>query len=94
MDLFIRAQNTESLTKISNIQYLNRNKKHFIATYYDNLKILGEYKSKERVLQILDEIEKMIQINININMNYNETDLYLKSLFLSNIVKIYEMPKD
>ena len=66
MDLWIRSQDRESLTKVSNVEYTYKKGdlytdvrgKHYIGTYYDNLKILGEYKSKERALEVLDEIQK------------------------------------
>lgn len=65
MNLWIRSQDKESLTKVSNVEYTYKEGnlytdvrgKHYIGTYYDNLKILGEYKSKERALEVLDEIQ-------------------------------------
>lgn len=66
MDLWIRSQDRESLTKVSDVEYTYKKGdlytdvrgKHYIGTYYDDLKILGEYKSKERALEVLDEIQK------------------------------------
>lgn len=68
MDLWIRSQDRESLTKVSDVEYTYKKGdlytdvrgKHYIGTYYDNLKILGEYKSKERALEVLDEIQRYI----------------------------------
>lgn len=65
MELWIRSQDKKSLTKVSNVEYTYEEGnlytdvrgKHYIGTYYDNLKILGEYKSKERALEVLDEIQ-------------------------------------
>ena len=89
MDLWIRSQDKESLTKVSNIQYTYEkgnlytdvNGKHYIGTYYDNLKILGTYKTKERALEVLDEIQKMDFAN-----NLNVT--------LTTYGYVYEMPKE
>ena len=61
MELWIRSQDKECLVKISNIQYIYKNYIHGLGTYYDNLKILGEYKTKERAIEVLDEIEKLIK---------------------------------
>lgn len=68
MELWIRSQDKESLTKVSNVEYTYKEGnlytdvrgKHYIGTYYDNLKILGEYKSKERALEVLDEIQSYL----------------------------------
>ena len=54
----MRSQDKECLINISNIQYVYKNNMHGLGTYYDNLKILGEYKSKERALEVLDEIQE------------------------------------
>lgn len=69
MNLWVRSQDKESLVKISNIQYILRKEidcgisteYHYIGTYYDNLKILGTYKTKERALEVLDEIQDLLQ---------------------------------
>ena len=69
MELWIRSQDKESLTKVSNVEYTYKEgdlytdvrRKHYIGTYYDNLKILGEYKTKERALEVLDEVQDLLQ---------------------------------
>lgn len=102
MDLWIRSQDRESLTKISNIQYSFVNKCHFIGTYYDNLKILGKYKTKERALEVLDEIQNMIYINklFNADINAFQKSLEIEGYTEQEIVKAlrtistYEMPKE
>lgn len=72
MELWIRIQNKECLIKISNIQYCFLNKEHCIGTYYDNLKILGIYKTKERVIEILDEIQDFLEGARSKNMVFYE----------------------
>ena len=63
MDLWIRSQDKRILQKVDNI-YLNAN--------YDNRRIctndsrdyesdLGEYKTKERALEVLDEIQNILK---------------------------------
>lgn len=68
MELWIRSQDRECLVKISNIQYVLKRETncgisteyHYIGTYYDNLKILGTYKTKERALDVLNEIQNIL----------------------------------
>lgn len=69
MDLWVRSQDKERLIKVSNVQYTYYRKgdlysdvrgKHYIGTYYDNLEILGEYATKERALEVLNEIQRYI----------------------------------
>ena len=87
MELWIRSQDKESLTKVSNIQYSYRKGdlytdvrgKHYIGTYYDNLKILGTYKTKERALEVLDEIQRHLVVINDKNDNY---------------FYVYEMPEE
>ena len=63
MELWIRSQDKRILQKVDNV-YLNAN--------YDNRRIctndsrdyesdLGEYKTKERAFEVLDEIQKNIE---------------------------------
>ena len=102
MELWIRSQDRESLTKVSNVQYTYKEGnlytdvrgKHYIGTYYDNLKILGEYETKERALEVLDEIQKMLVIDLKITGTYQENDLSIKSNILSNMVKVFIMPEE
>lgn len=69
MELWIRSQDKTRLIKVSNVQYTYRKGdlysdvrgKHYIGTYYDNLEILGEYATKERTLEVLDEIQKTLK---------------------------------
>lgn len=69
MELWIRSQDKTRLIKVSNVQYTYRKGdlysdvrgKHYIGTYYDNLEILGEYASKERALEVLDEIQNILR---------------------------------
>lgn len=110
MELWIRSQDRESLTKVSNVQYTYQKGdlytdvrgKHHIGTYYDNLKILGTYATKERALEVLDEIEKILKPQVitklgkivgktcdgTIYTTPNETEIKELSTY------VYQMPKD
>ena len=56
MDLWIRSQDRETLTK-TEILVIEDN---MIVDYYQKRIILGEYKTKERALEVLDEITDFI----------------------------------
>ena len=91
MDLWIRSQDKESLTKVSNIQYTFHNDLHVIGTYYDNLKALGKYKSKERALVVLDDIQdRMLKSAFAKKINGLGEELDL----IPNNLLIYKMPKE
>lgn len=96
MELWIRSQDKECLVKISNIQYVLRKETncginteyHYIGTYYDNLKILGTYKTKERALEVLTEIQNKINL-INLGHDFGSPIIDLK-----NPTYIYQMPEN
>ena len=94
MDLWIRSQDRESLTKVSNVQYSFKNNIHFIGTYYDNLKVLGNYKSKERALEILDKIQECMETNTLFDL-YSRTGVYPNDFNKKwNYVKVFQMPEE
>ena len=67
MDLWIRSQDRERLTKSTgfhieaNINYYNNKPTDFDVYALNSIKFIkiGTYKTKERALEILDEIQKM-----------------------------------
>ena len=61
MNLWVRSQDKECLINVNNIQYVYKNYMHGLGTYYDNLKILGTYKTKERAIEVLDEIQNILK---------------------------------
>ena len=100
MNLWIRSQDKQLLIPINDI--LKVSERSLIQTstrpymterhyniMYKNIH-LGEYKSKKRTLEVLDEIEKILLFEIKSN-NYKEMDLILKAYMLP---KIYEMPEE
>lgn len=78
MELWIRSQDKNTLINAKRIDYYYYNGEHTI--FSDDLKIiLGIYKTEERSLEILDEIQNHL-VNIN-----DSRDSYFY---------VYEMPKD
>lgn len=94
MELWIRSHDKERLIKVSNVQYTYRKGdlysdvrgKHYIGTYYDNLEILGEYATKERAIEVLDEIQNLLK------KDKFEDERFCCDKLTKAIV--YEMPKE
>ncbi len=101
MDLWIRSQDKKELIPIEHKIYIEQDgegnssifhSQNLQNEYYRDL--LGVYKTEKHALEVLDEIQKCLEINININKPYQESDLYIKGLILGNMVKVYNMPKE
>ncbi len=96
MGLWIRTQDRESMFEVQNVFYSTNNEsQHFISTIVANnisrgIIRLGQYSTKERVLEILDEIQNIFSLRIK-NMSYDEADLFLKAKMLDGC---YEMPEE
>ena len=64
MELWVRSQDKEALLKVNNgvMYWETTDKKNCIVIKETstNLSILGEYKTKERALEVLDEINMFI----------------------------------
>lgn len=62
MELWIRSQSKIDLMCVKRVQYGHANNKHII--YGENLTMfLGEYATRERCLEIIDEIQKILSHN-------------------------------
>lgn len=69
MELWIRSQDKMNLVKARQVGVNYQNNKQIIANYtpelYENsgefVELLGIYKTKERALEILDEIQHLLQ---------------------------------
>ena len=103
MNLWVRSQDKECLTNISNIQYVYKNNMHGLGTYYDNLKILGTYKTKERAIEVLNEIQNILKPVIKyepiVQEEYNPSYKYKHFVKVDDNIEIkelstfvYEMP--
>ena len=89
MDLWIRSQDKKYLIPIHDTISVFAN-----AVFYQGI-ILGTYKTAERALEVLDEIEKFIYTEVNIvNSSYEAADIEVKSKILCNMAKIFEMPEE
>ena len=86
MELWIRSQDKEKLLKVNDIAI----EMNMIYGYYDKnteYELLGQYKSKERALEVLDEIQRKIE---SYKSEYNDSGITFKEV--STVV--YEMPEN
>lgn len=99
MDLWIRSQDKMNLVKVRQVGVNYQNNKQIIANYtpelYENsgefVELLGIYKTKERALEVLDEIQdRMLKgaFAKKINCLGEELDL------IPNNLLIYQMPEE
>ena len=99
MDLFIRSQDKTDLFKINRLKirehsFENGEKEYFILNNNSMSDVVGIYKQKERALEVLDEIQKILNAfkrNDGKNGNYENLDLSIKVNMLNYV---YEMPKE
>ena len=98
MELWIRSQDKMNLVKVRQINVNYQDNKQIIANYmpelYENsgeyYEILGTYKTKERAIEILDEIQNKMLNGVfakKINGLGEELDL------IPNPILIYQMPE-
>ncbi len=97
MELWIRSQDKEILLNIKGIQYQNcklvenetveANILIGFYNYYDN-EILGEYETKERALEVLDEIQDEL-----IGSDFMPIEKNEEVVLTCGSAKIYEMPE-
>lgn len=94
MELWIRSQDKKKLIKVNEIKIesvIDGN-----SFIYSHITDLGNYKTKERALEVLDEIgDKIAQNQALISLMQNFTDLKGNEEKISKLFKdmIYEMPE-
>lgn len=90
MNLWIRSQNGENLMNNPlRIYYGKYYEEHRIyANTYDECISMGKYTTRERALEVLDEIEKKINL-INLGNDFGSP-----MIDLENPAYIYRMPKE
>ena len=85
MELWIRSQNKKRLMKVEMVEFDKQIDGP--AIIYSHEYMLGEYETKERALEVLDDIHNVLKGNVENHIN--KFDLYR-----DNNVIVYEMPKD
>lgn len=91
MELWIRTQSKLSLIKVNNICIRDDNTIINCADSFSlkNYAILGTYETKERALEVLDEIQEKLTIR-----KINETSGIEYILCQDLVPIIYEMPQE
>lgn len=67
MSVWVRSQDKETLVKADKL-YIDKNNNKYTINFdscTDRWYILGTYKSKERVIEVLDEIQSCVN-NVNV----------------------------
>lgn len=90
--MWIRTQNKESLLEISHLDVYSLSENNW--TIEDCGNDLGTYKSKERALEVLDDIQSRISPGFNYKGNNEEADLFIKMQILNSMIAVYQMPKE
>ena len=85
MELWIRSQDREMIYKANEIFYYRCTEAHSIQVNHENF---GKYKSKERALEVLDEIEESTLGNFSYRCPSN-----VKASKKEDTI-IYEMPEE
>ena len=83
MELWVRSQDKMNLVQIKQININYQNNKQVIANYipetYENsgeyYELLGTYKTKERALEVLDEIDERIALINSMNLIFDTSSL-------------------
>lgn len=88
--LWVRSQDKSELVKVFEIYVDNNLIKANFKSHYNGCQYidLGEYKTKERALEVLDEIQKKINL-INLGRDFRSP-----MIDFDNPTYIYEMPQD
>ena len=70
MELWIRSQDKTKLVKVDNIVYMDSSEdyeKEVHSLWNDCKGILGTYETKERALEVLDEIQNILKPKMIVN---------------------------
>lgn len=98
--MWVRTQDKEFLMKVDNINLgldVDTKKLHRLFTFVDGVTTsftLGKYKSKERALEVLDEIDSKIMMNKVIEIYSNLGDLTFANRANYTYTPIYQMPNE
>ena len=86
MELWIRSQDKTKLVKVDNIAYMDSSKdyeKEVHSLWNDCKGILGTYKSKERALEVLDEIQNILSGNCLLKSYDNVTPEFSENIIIN-----------
>lgn len=94
MELWIRSQSKISLVKVNDLSIERKQDNVWFITCNDKYR-LGTYRNKERALEVLDEIQKLLmptyKFIANKDLEGNDIKVYGVEYINSYV---YEMPKE
>ena len=88
MELWIRSQDKEVLTRVVDIWKDADKNEIWSQSSFAIKNCLGIYKTKERALEVLDEIQYLLRGHVY-ESHINKFDIYN-----GDDIKVYEMPKE
>lgn len=103
MELWIRSQDKSSIVKVDNLYvsvgnyicYYVEKGKEVPGTYYRPSGGLGRYETKERALEVLDEIQSLLQPTIEykpiVQEEYNPSYKYKHFVKVDDNIEIKEL---
>lgn len=94
--MWVRTQDKETLVKADKL-YIDKNNNKYTINFdscTDRWYILGTYKSKERAIEVLDEIDSKIMMNKVIEIYSNLGDLTFANRANYTYTPIYQMPNE
>ena len=108
MELWIRSQNKKCFMKVYDIWIDDTDMKDqgyiTIMANSDFSFELGDYKTEERALEVLDEIQNILKPTIKINYEYDDSLPIMNGEWLKSVKReskieelstyVYEMPKE
>lgn len=90
MDLWIRSQDRDRIIKVNNIEVVVDIKWEIYGYTSDEQYYLGQYETRERALEVLDEIQEELR-GTNILKYLNKNNGNMDNVFP---ILTYEMPKE
>ena len=100
MELWIRSQDKKFLAKVDNIFCINNT---LFYDHHENKAVLGHYETKERALEVLDEIQNIFKPQLIIQKTEGIITTADRSMRIINptygdikemSIAVYEMPKE
>ena len=94
MNLYIRSQDKKRLIPNPNL-YITTSKDGYSHICDTMIGHIGKYKSEERAIEILNEIQNRIKVpDFQMKECYEKIDLYIKANILSQMGGVYELPEE
>ena len=96
MELWIRSQDKERLCKVVCIEYQEDDYGCYIFCWKDKYEgyRFGTYKTKERALEVLDEIQKRITMLALFSMSNDKLTNNVIDEIRDRSLIVYEMPEE